>query len=249
MHWVWGQYKKVRGKHRWKEAVTDDYSRVLISVFLKNANFVDTKRLMESIRDYEKEHLIPRGITLDFAGDVAVSQTLIGAIVSTQIVSLIGSLVGIFLITSIFGRSLGWGLLCVLPCALAVLVNFAVMGVTKMPLGVATSMFSGMTLGIGVDYAIHLMERYRLAYARGLELDEALIDAVRATSPAIVIDALAVALGFGILVLSQVPPNARLGVLVVLSIAGCLFVTLLMLPALIRVFRLRPVGVSRVVDA
>ncbi|UCC32549.1 MAG: MMPL family transporter [Phycisphaerales bacterium] len=239
IHWLWGQYRNVRGVERLKQAVTTDYDRSLVTIFLKNANFVATARLMDSIREYEQAHLKPHGMTLEFAGDVAVSQTLIDAIVTTQVRSLLASLIGIFVVTAFLGRSLGWGVLCVLPCALAVLVNFAVMGWVGMPLGVATSMFSGMTLGIGVDYAIHLLERFRLARRRGLELEAALTDAVTATGPAIFIDALAVALGFGIMTLSQVPANARLGGLVVLSIVNCFAATLLLLPALLRLYQPR----------
>jgi hypothetical protein len=235
IEWIWGQYGRVRGEERLRQVVSPDYNRAITSVFLKNANFVDTARLMESIRDYEREHLAPHGLSVEFAGDVAVSQTLISAIVATQVRSLIGSLVGIFVVTALLGRSVGWGLLCVLPCALAVLMNFAVMGWLGMPLGVATSMFAGMTLGIGVDFAIHLLERYRLARSRGLDLQAAVVDAVSATGPAIFIDATAVALGFGVMMLSQVPANARLGALVVLSIVNCLAVTLLLLPALLRI--------------
>jgi hypothetical protein len=128
-----------------------------------------------------------------------------------------------------------------------VLINFAVMGCVSMPLGVATSMFAGMTLGIGVDYAIHLLERYRLSLSRGLDLEAALIDAVRATGPAIFIDALGVALGFGVLTLSQVPANARLGGLVVLSIINCFAATLLLLPAVLRCVR-RPVLTRETAD-
>lgn len=54
----------------------------------------------------------------------------------------------------VFSRSLRWGVYCVLPSALAVVINFAVMGWFGIPLGVATSMFAGMMLGIGVDFAI-----------------------------------------------------------------------------------------------
>ena len=237
IEWLWGQYGRVRGKERLAQAVTADFSRALINVYMKNANFIDTKRLMEDIRDYEAKHLTPLGYSLEFGGDVAVSQTLIEAIVSTQVRSLLVSLVGILAVTSLLGRSLVWGILCVLPCALAVLMNFAVMGWVGMPLGVATSMFAGMTLGIGVDYAIHLMERYRLACSRGLTVDEAVNDAVTSTGPAIVIDGLAVALGFGVMTLSQVPANARLGGLVVLSIGGCFLSTMLLLPALLRIFK------------
>ena len=119
------------------------------------------------------------------------------------------------------------------PCGFAVLVNFAVMGWADVPLGVATSMFAGMTLGIGVDYAIHYLERYRLACSRGLERDAALADAGAATGPAILIDGVAVALGFGVLILSQVPTNARLGQITMLCILGCLTATLILFPALL----------------
>ena len=236
IEWVWKQYQRIRGEDRRRQLVTSDYARSLVTVFLKNANFVDTKHLMDDIREYEEEHLNPHGISLEFAGDVAVSQTLIGAIVSTQIRSLMISLVGILIVTSLLGRSFGWGVLCVLPCAFAVLIDFAVMGAVGMPLGVATSMFSGMTLGIGVDYAIHLLERFRLARSRGLEHEAAMTDAVAATGPAIFIDAIAVALGFGVMTLSQVPANARLGALVVLSILGCFVATIVLLPALLAIF-------------
>ena len=235
--WVeqaWGRHRLARGQERLRQAVDADYARSLITVFLENANFVATGRLMKEIRDYERTHLHPHGITLGFAGDVAVSQTVIDAIVETQVLSLLLSLAGIIAVTAVLGRSFVWGLYCVLPCALAVLANFAVMGWIGMPLGVATSMFAGMTLGIGVDYAIHLLERYRMVRRQGGETDAALAEAVTTTGPAVLVDALAVALGFGILTLSQVPANARLGGLVVLSIVGCLAATLLVLPALLR---------------
>lgn len=233
IQWVWGQYERIRGQERRNQIVDSNYARSLVTVFMNDANFVGTGRLMDEIRDYEKRHLAPHGMKLEFAGDVAVSQTLIEAIVETQTVSLLLSLVGIFVITAIMARSVAWGLLSVVPCALAVLINFAAMGVTGMPLGVATSMFAGMTLGIGVDYAIHLLERYRFSRDHGLDAEAALVDATSSTGPAIVIDALAVALGFGILTLSQVPANARLGALVVLSILVCLVATLVLLPALL----------------
>ncbi|MHC4611672.1 MAG: hypothetical protein ACYS7M_15125, partial [Planctomycetota bacterium] len=65
---------------------------------------------------------------------------------------------------------------------------------------------------------------------------------VSITGPAVLVDALGVALGFGVMTLSQVPANARLGALLVMSIVGCLTVTLLLLPALLRVCARRPAG-------
>ncbi len=233
--WLWKQYERARGAEQRQKLVNDDFTHALITVFLKNANFVDTQRFMDSIREYEEKHLAPHNLSLSFAGDVAVSQTLIGAIVDTQIRSLIGSLIGIFLITTLLGRSILIGIFSVLPCGLAVAINFAVMGTLAMPLGVATTMFVGMTLGIGVDFAIHLLERYRLSRIQFRHNADAIIDCIRATGPAIAIDAIAVAAGFGVMMLSQVPANARLGGLLVLSMINCLLITLVLLPVLLRI--------------
>ena len=233
---VWDNYERLRSPARRQQVVDNRYENALLTVFMNSANFVDVGALLADLRDWESaQHLAPQGLALSVAGDVAVSQTVIDAIVSTQRTSLIASLIGITLITALLGRSLRWGLLCVLPCAAAVLVNFAVMGVAGVPLGVATSMFAGMTLGIGVDYAIHLLERYRHVRRQGESIRAAARDAVTVTGPAIIIDGLGVALGFGLLTLSQVPANARLGALLVLSIAGCLLATLVVLPALLTV--------------
>ena len=228
---LWRSYGRFQGRRRLAQLVDQNYQRCLLTVFMKNANYRDTAKLIDGIRQYEEQHLTPRGISLGFAGDVAASQALIGAIVRTQILSLLLSLLGVFVVATLFGRSLRWGIFCVLPCFLAVLINFAIMGWVGIPIGVATSMFAAMTLGIGVDFAIHLAERYRTVASASMANRQAAIDAITTTAPAIVIDALAIALGFGILMLSQVPANARLGGLVVLSVMSCLVWTLFLLPS------------------
>ena len=98
---------------------------------------MDTARLLSEVRTYEREHLAPKGIKLGFAGDVAVSQSLISGIVATQLQSLGWSLAGIYLVTAVLGGSWRWGVYCLLPSALAVLIKFAVMGWLGIPLGVA----------------------------------------------------------------------------------------------------------------
>jgi hypothetical protein len=230
---MWDYYRIVRGERRLRELVDAAYARSLTAVFLREANFIDTARLMDAIRAYEGEQLAPHGIKLGFAGDVAVSQSLIKSIVTTQLQSLVGSLAGILALTSLLGRSLRWGVCCVIPSALAVLINFAVMGWMGIPLGVATSMFAGMTLGIGVDFAIHVLEGFGLARSNGSTPASALRVAMARTGPPVLINTLAVALGFGVLIFSQVPANARLGLLVVLGLVNCLIASLLLLPVLL----------------
>jgi hypothetical protein len=233
--WLWDQYGRVRGEARLRQVIDEDRQRALVTVLMKNANFVDTERLMDAIGVYASEHLHPAGIRVSFAGDVAVSQALIEGVVSTQVRSLLFSLLGILIASMLLTRSVRWSIYYVIPCSLAVAGNFAVMGWVGMPLGVATSMFAGMTLGIGVDFAIHLIERYRISIRRGRSCESALADALATTGPAIAIDGLAIAVGFGVLVFSQVPANGRLGLLTVVSIVNCMLATLFLLPTLLSV--------------
>jgi predicted RND superfamily exporter protein len=230
---MWNYYGLALGRQRLHQIVDTNYWESLTTVFLKDANFLGTDKLMKDIRAYEREHLAGKGIKVGFAGDVALSQALIRGIVTTQLLSLCVSLAGIFLVTAVLGASWRWGAFCVLPSLLAVVIKFAVMGWAGIPLGVATSMFAAMTLGIGVNCAVQLLEGYDLARADAASPVEALRRALKLTGPPALINTIAVSLGFGVLMLSQVPANARLGFLVVLGLAGCFIVSLLMLPVLL----------------
>ncbi len=226
---LWNNYLWLRGEERLREVVTDDRQRALVTVFLRDANFRDTATLIRMIESEAKQSLEPLGISVALAGDVPVSQTLIAAIVSTQVQSLLLSLFVIFVVATLLQRSLGWGLFCVLPSTLAVGATFSIMGWFEIPLGVATSMFASMTLGIGVDYAIHFTERFR-ATAPGANKATQAVAAMRLAGPAITIDALCVAVGFGVLTISQVPANARLGALLAVGLITCLVATILLGP-------------------
>ena len=204
---LWNNAERALGPERLRGIVNAGRTRGLVSVFLPGSNYAETARLMAALRAWERERLLPHGIRLGFAGDVAVSQALIGGVVTTQVESLALSLLGIFAITAGLSRSLRHGLLCTVPAAFAVLLNFAVMGWLGIPLGVATSMFAGMTLGVGVDYAIHLLDRRQRLRRRGLDGEAAAAMALAATGPAILTDAASTVLGFSVLLFSRSPPT------------------------------------------
>jgi hypothetical protein len=219
--WVWRRYAASRGPNRRAELIDDDEAHVLVTVFTRAPNY------------REVERLTPLGLTVELAGDVAVSQAMIGGIAGTARGSLVVSLAGILALAMLLWRSAAFGALTVLPCGVALLLLFAAMGTFGVPLGIATSMFSAMVLGLGVDYAFHLAEAFRRRLAVEPDPAAAIVRAVSHTGPAVVINGTAVALGLGLMVLSQVPPNALLGGFAALSVLSCLGTTLLLLPALL----------------
>jgi uncharacterized protein len=214
----------VRGEARRRELVDDGFRRTVVTLLLKGANFRDTAALMAAARRLERTELAPVHARLDFAGDVAVSQAMIPSIVRTQLGSLLLALAGTLAIVTLLFRSLRLGLACVAPTAIAVAWTFGLMGWLGIPLGVATSIFCAVTLGIGVDYGVHFLEQYQRARAAGAERPD-LVAAAEA-GPAILVDALAISLGFGLLAVSQVPANSRLGLLVAVGLSSACLLTL-----------------------
>ncbi len=235
-------YRRNRGERRTREVFSADFDRGLVTLLLGNASYTRVSELMRDLRAWEREHLAPNGVRVDLGGDLALSQATVGGIVETQLGSLALSLLGIVLVTALLSRSIWIGLCCAVPCAGAVISTFGLMGVLGIPLGVATGMFAGITIGVGDDFAIHLWERLRGRLGRGEAVEGAIVASMADVGPAILVDALTVGAGFSVLVLSRVPTDARLGALLVFSIAGCLAATLTLLPPLLRLRARRVAG-------
>ncbi len=224
-----GYFDDVRGEPRRREVIDDARRRGVVTVFLKDPDYRQVDALMADIRAYARERLAPLGVRIGFAGDIAVSQAMIPAIVRTQVFSLPLAQLGALLVVILLYRSVKVGLLIALPSTVAVAWMLGLMGWAEIPLGVATAMFCSITLGVGIDYAIHFYESF-LRSGTALE-------ALAESGPAIVADAAAIALGFGVLGFSQVPSNARLGFLVAGALTAACALTLTGLGPLLRRFR------------
>jgi predicted RND superfamily exporter protein len=214
---------------RFQKKVDEEIQRGSIQIFLNQANFVKTKGVMKALQDFSNE----KRMKIKFAGDVAVSQEMIGLIVRSQTIDLSISLVGIFLLTALMFRSPTAGFFHLVPVLFAVLINFGVMGFLRIPLGVASSMFSCLTFGIGVDYAIHFTSRMKESFEKRSDPREALLTTLATTGKTIFANALVIIAGFSVLMLSQMPPNQRFGGLVALSMFTSFFLSITLLPIIL----------------
>jgi predicted RND superfamily exporter protein len=111
------------------------------------------------------------------------------------------------------------GLVGTIPIAITALVNFGVMGIFNIPLSSATALISSIAVGIGVDYAIHLIEHYRNRRLEDFSIREAAFATISHTGRAIIYNAIAVMGGFAVLMFSVFPPNRQVGTLIVINMA------------------------------
>ncbi|NJL30054.1 MAG: MMPL family transporter [Thermoanaerobaculia bacterium] len=205
------------GRTRRQRVIADGFSDGVVTIFLKHANYRDTARVMQAAQELARQELAPFGARLRFAGDVAVSQAMIPAVVRNQILSLPLALAGVLLVVIVLCGSLRLALLAILPVAISGLWLLGALGALGIPLGVATSMFFVIALGLGVDsHSIHLVLRFRHGQAEAAKK-------LAEVTPPIVINTIAVAGGFGLMAFSNVPANRSLGILIASGLVlGCL---------------------------
>jgi hypothetical protein len=145
----------------------------------------------------------------------------------------------IFILLSIIFRSAIAGLLGIIPLSVSVLILFGLMGLTGVRLDIATALLSSVMIGVGVDYTIHFLWRYREERRQNRFPREAVITTITTTGRGIIFNALSVIVGFVVLIISSFTPIRFFGILVVVSILCCLTGALVILPAILLRFRFR----------
>jgi predicted RND superfamily exporter protein len=125
------------------------------------------------------------------------------------------------------------------PLAAALPLLLGAMGYLDVRLGIATSMFSALALGVGVDFAVHFQHAYERESERGRSHEHALRKSMTTSGRAIRWNATVLGLGFLVLCGSELKPNHSLGLLLSAAIATCYAMTLLLLPALLGLARRR----------
>ncbi|MBN2102523.1 RND family transporter [bacterium] len=166
-----------------------------------------------------------------------VLSDLAHAVVNGQIVSLFLAMMLVSVLLMLLFRSVTAGFVSVIPLALSMLLLFGLMGLFQIELNIATALLSSIMIGVGIDYTIHFLWRYREEYRSGLAYAEAVHKTLLTTGRGIIFNAFSVIVGFSVLLISSFLPVRFFGFLVVVSILACLIGALVLIPALCLVIK------------
>jgi len=212
-----------------------NYEHALLTARLNTLSVASINRVLDFARAEVEQ--APEGLFPVVGGFVGVLGQIAVAIVQGQIVSLLLSLLLVGLLVALLFRSLVAGLYAIFPLGLAMGLLFGLMGYLGIELNIATAMLSSIMIGVGVDYTIHYLWRYREERSNGVASAEAVHVTLTTTGRGIVFNALSVIIGFVVVLLSNFMPVKFLGFLVVVSIGACMVGSLGLLPALCLVLR------------
>jgi len=215
-----------------RERVDEDHRWARVTVFIRDADY---SRIDNVLRAAERETSVQGlGHKIVPFGDGWISYLTVRLLVEGQASSIALALVTDLILITILLGSLRIGFIAVLPVAFSLLLVLAALSLAGTPLGIANSMFAGIALGIGLDFAIHLTTAYRQRLRQGMPAGEALRNTLELTGPAVCVSAASITTGFSVLMLSEIAPNVQLGVMICLCLVTCAVTTLLLIPSLIK---------------
>ncbi|MCK4330295.1 RND family transporter, partial [candidate division WOR-3 bacterium] len=163
-------------------------------------------------------------------------------IMRSQTLSLSIAIFLVFLLLSFQLKSPIGGLISISPIVLTILINFILMAVLNIPLDIVTVMIGSVAVGIGIDYTIHFINRFKSEFGKGKSELEALDKTLETTGKAILINAISVMMGFLVLVLGSVVPLQRFGYLIAFTMITSALGAITFLPALILITKAGFIG-------
>lgn len=218
------------------KVVDYNYKRANISVTLKGDNSKLIQRVVDFIDDNSGSI---EGVSVRYAGSAYKGLVFSGLILEGQVLSIIISIILVIILLSLMFNRLSVGLIGSIPIILTSLISFGLMGFANIPLGATTALVASISLGIGIDFAIQFLHRYRVNFVKETDIVRISILTLSHTGRAIFFNAVIIIIGFIVLLFSLFPPNRELGALISLNMFFCFFGTLVIMLIVINLTNLR----------
>lgn len=148
--------------------------------------------------------------------------------ITTTIIAALAVLALFFWVTV---RQPALALIAVGPIVLVLISVLGTMALLGIPYTIITSIITALSIGIGVDYTIHMIHRYREEYSLNRDPEMAAVRTLATTGSALLGSALTTALGLGVLVASPLAASQQFGFTAAITIAYSLIVSIIVVPA------------------
>ena len=220
------------GQDVMSQLVSEDLDKGIIqsrfaSVDSKNINEF-TSKMNKFIQENKSEN-----VKIELTGMPSVYVKLNDSLIQSQFSSLILALVMVLLIVGLMLRSISKGVYATIPIIATIMILFGFMGITGIPLDIATVLVGSIALGIGIDYSIHIITGFNFHLKETGDAEKAIEKTILSSGKAVIINVISVAAGFLVLIFSQIVPLQNFGILVAISMFGSGIGALTLLPIIL----------------
>lgn len=189
--------------------------------------------LLKKINDYAVNEVGIAQEDIRFTGLLVLYNNMLQSLYRSQILTLGAVFVGIMLMFLVLFRSAKISVIAILPNFLAAGIVLGGMGISGIPLDMMTITIAAITVGIGVDHAIHYITRFRREFKVDGNYIASMHRAHASIGQALFYTAMTIIIGFSILALSNFIPSIYFGLLTGLAMTAALLGSMTLLPKLI----------------
>lgn len=217
--------------------IQDDFGQGRISIRVAETGGRAFERFADEVNQRAQDTLGPHGLQVAATGTTLLAYRGVNRVAEDLRSSLL-VVFGVvsFLILVLF-RSPRIALLALVPNGLPLVIGYGTIGLLGWELDPLAAVILALGVGIAVDDTIHVLVRARERLRLGDDLTDAIEDTLRHSGRAVAITSIVISGGLLINVFSSFPPLTMLGVLGAVVMLSALLCDLLVLPALLVLFR------------
>jgi hydrophobe/amphiphile efflux-3 (HAE3) family protein len=197
----------------------------------------DTGTVTDEMRDVAAAVEADSSLTVTATGQPIVQQVVQDGLLETLVQ---GFLITLGVILAFLLVIFRWrhdrpllGVVTMLPVVFALAWLLGAMQLIGIAFNTETAVITSIAIGLGVDYAIHVSERFLEELRETGDPDAALSRTIRGTGGALLASAVTTAAGFGVLMLALVPSLQRFGLVMATAIAFAFLASVVVLPSLL----------------
>lgn len=201
---------------------------------------LDRQELPKKIRRYAVEEVGLEPEQIHFTGLLVLYNNVLQSLFYSQIVTLGTVFLGIMIMFMILFRNIKLSVVAIIPNLLAAGVVLGSMGLLGISLDLMNIMVAAITVGMGVDHAIHYIYRYQHEFAKDRNYIRTMHRSHQSIGRAMYYTAITIIVGFSVLALSEFIPSIYFGLLTSLAMLAAILGSLTLLPKLI--LMVKPLG-------
>ncbi|HPB41486.1 MAG TPA: MMPL family transporter [Sphaerochaeta sp.] len=228
-----------QGKQDLESVISSDGNT--LTIILQNYDAVEeefgtigsAERIEDTILD--NLQLLPGGTIVTLDGEPHQALHFSNTLLHDQQMSIYFSFIFVFLVVLIAFRSFSLACYALIPVVTGVMANYIIMFLLNIPFDLITVSFGAVSVGVGVDYAIHFLLRYRNKIDPTQNRDVALLlkETISETGRPIILTTLSIVAGMLMFLFASYAPVRIFGILMSTALLNCMLATLFIMPSVI----------------
>jgi hydrophobe/amphiphile efflux-3 (HAE3) family protein len=210
----------------------DEYTATILRIYIDlGSNSNDMTKQFEQLNTELSEDISDYGdATSIITGTSLITLSILKNMTESQILSTVICFILAAIMLSLIYRNPVLGLIAMIPVTVSIIWVLGTMYFIGYTLNILTITVTCITIGVGIDYACYITERFRLVADQTGDVTKAVTETISRTGSAVLIAALSSMFGFGVLAFAPIPPEQQFGIITAITLTYAFITSILVLP-------------------